>query len=295
MVRQFINGICMALADSVPSVSGGTIAFILGFYDAFIGSIHDVFFARGEERKAAIMYLLKLGVGWGIGMIAAVLVLSRAFESHIYFVSSLFLGFVIASVPIVVMQERDSFAEHRGNIVFAVIGAAVVGAVTWFNQSSFVTGVQLNRLSIPLAIYIFVAGMIAICAMFLPGISGSTLLLIFGLYLPVISGIREFLHLDLSYFPGLCIFGLGVITGALSVVKLIKNCLEHYRSQTMYAILGLMIGSLYAIVMGPTSLENPVEALSVSNFHIPAFLIGVGIVAGLHFAGNRKMLLSQES
>lgn len=80
-----------------------------------------------------------------------------------------------------------------------------------------------------------------------------------------------------------------------SVVKLIKNCLEHYRSQTMYAILGLMIGSLYAIVMGPTSLENPVEALSVSNFHIPAFLIGVGIVAGLHFAGNRKMLLSQES
>ncbi len=235
MVRQFINGICMALADSVPGVSGGTIAFILGFYDAFIGSIHDVFFARGEERKAAIMYLLKLGVGWSVGMIAAVLVLSRAFESHIYFVSSLFLGFVIASVPIVVMQERDSFAEHRGNIVFAVIGAAVVGAVTWFNQ------------------------------------------------------------IDLSYFPGLCIFGFGVITGALSVVKLIKNCLEHYRSQTMYAILGLMIGSLYAIVMGPTSLENPVEALSVSNFHIPAFLIGVGIVAGLHFAGNRKMLLSQES
>ena len=209
MVRQFINGICMALADSVPGVSGGTIAFILGFYDAFIGSIHDVFFARGEEWKAAIMYLLKLGVGWGIGMIAA--------------------------VPIVVMQGRESFAEHRGNIVFAVIGAAVVGAVTWFNQ------------------------------------------------------------IDLSYFPGLCIFGFGVITGALSVVKLIKNCLEHYRSQTMYAILGLMIGSLYAIVMGPTSLENPVEALSVSNFHIPAFLIGVGIVAGLHFAGNRKMLLSQES
>lgn len=235
MVRQFINGLCMALADSVPGVSGGTIAFILGFYDAFIGSIHDVFFARGEERKAAIMYLLKLGVGWGIGMIAAVLVLSRAFESYIYFVSSLFLGFVIASVPIVVMQERESFAEHRENIVFAVIGAAVVGAVTWFNQ------------------------------------------------------------IDLSYFPGLCIFGFGVITGALSVVKLIKNCLEHYRSQTMYAILGLMIGSLYAIVMGPTSLENPVEALSVSNFHIPAFLIGVGIVAGLHFAGNRKMLLSQES
>lgn len=294
MIRQFINGICMALADSVPGVSGGTIAFILGFYDAFIGSIHDVFYGRGDVRKGAVIYLLKLGAGWLAGMAAAVLVLSSAFESHIYFVSSLFLGFVIASVPVVVMQERDSFAGHQRNIIVALIGAAVVCAITWFNQSSFVTGVRLDRLTIPLAVYIFLAGMIAISAMFLPGISGSTLLLIFGLYLPVISAIKEFLHLNLAVFPGLCIFGLGVIAGALSVVKLIKSCLDHHRSGTMYAILGMMLGSLYAIVMGPVSLETPAQALSLSNFQIPAFVLGLGIVAALHFAGNRKMALAQK-
>ena len=288
MIRQFINGICMALADSVPGVSGGTIAFILGFYDHFIGSINDLIYEKGEKRKEAFIFLVKLGVGWVCGMIAAVLVLSTAFQTHIYFVSSLFMGFIIASIPLILKQERDSFAGRYGNIVFAIIGAAIVAGITLFNQSSFVTGVQLDKLSVPLAIYIFIAGMIAISAMFLPGISGSTLLLIFGLYLPVISGIKEFLHLNLAVFPGLCIFGLGVIAGALSVVKGIKICLDKFRSQTMYTILGLMAGSLYAIAMGPTTLDVPQEALSIHNFSFVAFIIGIAVVVGLQFMGNRK-------
>ena len=288
MIRQFINGICMALADSVPGVSGGTIAFILGFYDRFIGSINDLIYEKGEKRKETFIFLVKLGVGWVCGMIAAVLVLSTAFQTHIYFVSSLFMGFIIASIPLILKQERESFAGRYGNIVFAIVGAAIVAGITLFNQSSFVTGVQLDKLNVPLAIYIFIAGMIAISAMFLPGISGSTLLLIFGLYLPVISGIKEFLHLNLAVFPGLCIFGLGVIAGALSVVKGIKICLDKFRPQTMYMILGLMVGSLYAIAMGPTTLDVPQEALSIHNFSFVAFIIGIAVVVGLQLMGNRK-------
>ena len=294
MIRQFINGICMALADSVPGVSGGTIAFILGFYDRFIGSINDLIYEKGEKRKEAFIFLVKLGVGWVCGMIAAVLVLSTAFQTHIYFVSSLFMGFIIASIPLILKQERESFAGRYGNVVFAIIGAAIVAGITLFNQSSFVTGVQLDKLNVPLAIYIFIAGMIAISAMFLPGISGSTLLLIFGLYLSVISGIKEFLHLNLAVFPGLCIFGLGVIAGALSVVKGIKICLDKFRPQTMYTILGLMIGSLYAIAMGPTTLDVPQEALSIHNFSFVAFIIGIAVVVGLQLMGNRKESVKNE-
>ena len=288
MIRQFINGICMALADSVPGVSGGIIAFILGFYDRFIGSINDLIYEKGEKRKEAFIFLVKLGVGWVCGMIAAVLVLSTAFQTHIYFVSSLFMGFIIASIPLILKQERDSFTGRYGNIVFAIIGAVIVAGITVFNQRSFVTGVQLDKLNVPLAIYIFIAGMIAISAMFLPGISGSTLLLIFGLYLPIISGIKEFLHLNLAVFPGLCIFGLGVIAGALSVVRGIKICLDKFRPQTMYTILGLMVGSLYAIAMGPTTLDVPQEALSIHNFSFVAFIIGIAVVVGLQLMGNRK-------
>lgn len=287
MVKQFFQGICMALADSVPGVSGGTIAFILGFYDRFIGSINDLIFERGQKRKEAFLYLVKLGIGWGAGMIGAVLVLSQAFESHIYVVSSLFLGFVLASIPFVIHQEIKGIFKKTENIMFIAGGILVVWGITRLNQISFLDGARMDALSIPLGIYIFAAGMIAICAMFLPGISGSTLLLIFGLYLPIIDGIKELLHLNLNVFPGLFIFGLGVLTGAASVVKGIKKCLDRYRMQTMCTILGLMIGSLYAIVMGPTTLENPAAPIGFSNFHIVAFLIGGALVAVLQFAGRR--------
>jgi len=73
MIRTLINGFCMALADSVPGVSGGTIALILGFYDNFIGSIHDLIYAGKEKKKTAIIYLLKLFAGWAVGMLLAIL------------------------------------------------------------------------------------------------------------------------------------------------------------------------------------------------------------------------------
>ena len=94
--------------------------------------------------------------------------------------------------------------------------------------------------------------------------------------------------MNLAVFPGLCIFGLGVIAGALSVVKGIKICLDKFRPQTMYTILGLMIGSLYAIAMGPTTLDVPQEALSIHNFSFVAFIIGIAVVVGLQLMGNRK-------
>lgn len=100
MLREGINGFCMALADSVPGVSGGTVAFIMGFYDRFIGSIYDLAFGSPEEKKSALIYLAKLGVGWVIGMAMAVIVLSALFESHIYVVGSLFLGFVLGAIQI---------------------------------------------------------------------------------------------------------------------------------------------------------------------------------------------------
>ena len=123
--------------------------------------------------------------------------------------------------------------------------------------------------------------MIAISAMVLPGISGSTLLLIFGLYIPIISSIKSLIHLDFSHLPILIIFGLGVITGILLVIKLIKLALSKYRSQTVYLIIGLMLGSLYAIVMGPTTLEIPKAPMSIKTFSILFFALGALVMIGL--------------
>ena len=276
------RGFCMALADSVPGVSGGTVAFILGFYDKFINSLNNVISGSKEERIDAIKFLAKLLAGWAVGMILAVLFLSSAFESHIYAVSSLFLGFIIFAIPLIVKEEKESLVGKYKYLIFTVIGIAIVVAITYFNPiSGSGTSVDVNSLNFGLIMYIFVCAMIAISAMVLPGISGSTLLLIFGLYIPIINAIKEFLHLNLNYLPVLIIFGLGVITGILLVIKLIKMALEKFRPQTIYLIIGLMIGSLYAIVMGPTTLEVPQDPMSIGTFSIIFFAIGGAIIFGL--------------
>ena len=204
ILKNGAQGFSMALADSVPGVSGGTVAFVLGFYDKFINSLN----VKGKYK----------------------------------------------------------------NLIFTIIGIVVVSAITYFNpQTGSGANIDITNLNPGLALYVFIAGMIAISAMILPGISGSTLLLIFGLYIPIITGIKETLHFNLSYIPVLFMFGLGVLTGIALIIKIVKKALEKYRSQTIYLIIGLMIGSIYAIIMGATTLKVPQAPLSFKTFNIICF------------------------
>lgn len=284
-MKYLINGIrgfCMALADSVPGVSGGTVAFILGFYDKFINSLDSLMFGKKEEKKKGITFLIKIGIGWGIGMILAVLVLTNLFQTQIYKVSSVFIGFIVFSIPLIIKQEKECLKGKYKNLIFTMIGIIIVGTITYFNPMSGDGNiVDISNLNIGLVLYILAAAMIAISAMVLPGISGSTLLLIFGLYIPIMSAIKEFLHFNLSYLPVLIIFGLGILVGIALVIRLIKIALKKYRSQTIYCIIGLMIGSLYAIVMGATTLEVPQAPMNLKTFSIVFFIIGGAIIIGL--------------
>ena len=290
MFKEGMNGFCMALADSVPGVSGGTVAFIMGFYDRFIGSIHDLAFGKMKEKKAAIVYLAKLGVGWIIGMVMAVIVLSALFESHIYTVSSLFIGFITGAIPLIVKEEKESMKEVSKGILFCLIGIMLVVGITRANGSVGGALMDFGEFSIGAAIKLFFIGMIAISAMFLPGISGSTLLLIFGAYIPVITAIKGILSLDFSYIPNMMFFGCGVLAGTVTVVKAIKVCLENYRTQTVYMILGMMIGSFYAIIMGPTTLEVPQAALNLRSFQIISAVVGVSLVLGMQMIKERSVI-----
>ena len=278
----------MALADSVPGVSGGTIAFLLGFYDQFISSIDDLITGDMEKKKKALSFLIKLGIGWVTGMILAMLVLASVFESHIYAISSLFIGFIIFAIPVVVREEKENLLAKKGACIFTVLGIVIVCAITYFNPASAGEGVNLEHLTFGLGIFVFLAGMVAISAMVLPGISGSTLLLIMGLYVPIVTAIKEILHLNLAAFPTVFIFGCGVLVGAFSVVKIIRKALEHFRAQTIYLIVGLMIGSIYAVIMGPATLDVPQPAMSFETFHIIFFVIGGAIILGMQMLKGRK-------
>ena len=263
MINEAIGGFCMALADSVPGVSGGTVAFIMGFYDQFIGSVHDLAFGKMEDKKKAIAYLIKLGIGWIIGMGLAVVILSALFESHIYVVSSLFIGFIAGAIPLIIREERDGFKQFGKGILFLILGIVLVAGITWLNGRAGTSSMDLSHFQLGNAIKLFFIGMIAI------------------------SAIRAVLGLQLSYVPNLIFFGLGIVAGACSVVKIIKVCLERFRPQTLYCIVGMMVGSFYAIVMGPTTLEEAQAPLAFSSFHWIAGIIGLALVLGMQFAKEK--------
>lgn len=279
----------MALADSVPGVSGGTVAFILGLYDDFIQSLNNIISKDKEKRKAALLFLIKLGIGWVVGMASAAIVITGIFESHIYQISSLFIGFILFAIPLIIMEEKESFKGKYQNIVFALLGIILVVGITYFSKHAFLKGavdLRISGLNVGLCIYLFVAAMCAISAMVLPGISGSTLMLVFGIYQPIMFAIKGFLTLDFSYVPALFIFGCGVLVGIFTIVKALRYGLEKHRSAMIYFIVGMMLGSFYAIIMGPTAISNPVEPLSWQSFGFVFFVAGGIIILGLQALKN---------
>ncbi|MDO9522426.1 MAG: DUF368 domain-containing protein [Methanocorpusculum sp.] len=284
---DIIRGACMAIADSVPGVSGGTIAFLLGFYDKFISSVDDLLTGTMEKRKAAFPFLFKLAIGWAAAFLICAVILANLFDTYIYEISSLFIGLTVCAVPIVVMEEKKALKSHYLHSIFTVLGIAVVPLIMYFNPVSHESSVDLAQISPGLGLFLFIAAVLAVSVMVLPGISGSTMLLIMGLYVPLISAVSAVVHLQLQYVPMLIIFGLGMITGLVFISKLLRHCLEKYRSQTIYLSIGLLIGSLYAIVLGATTLDVPKPAMSIETFSILFFLLGAGILAGLQYMKKR--------
>ncbi|WP_331470491.1 DUF368 domain-containing protein [Paraclostridium sordellii] len=271
----------MALADSVPGVSGGTIAFILGFYDDFVNSLNALISVNKTDRLKAFKFLYKIGVGWIVGFLMSAMFITSIFEKNIYEINSLFLGFIIASIPIIVKSEKKNLLENKKGIIFLIIGAIIVFTMTYFNpisgsSNNFV--IKLNSLNIGFIVYIFLTGMIAISAMVLPGISGSTILLIFGLYAPILGSIKQVLKLNFEYLPIIIIFICGILVGILISVRIVRYMLKKFRTETMYCIIGLMIGSIYSVIMGPTSLEIPKSPISMDTFNIIFFIIGCILV-----------------
>ena len=172
--------------------------------------------------------------------------------------------------------------------VIETVGIALVVAVTLLSPAAG-TGIDVaaGSLDAGLVAYVFFAAMVAISAMVLPGISGSTLLLIFGLYVPIMGAVRAVMGLDLAYLPILVVFAAGVACGVLLFVRLIRLCLARFRSQTIYAIIGMMAGSLFSITQGPLTLSVPQPAMGIGSFDLVFFLVGGIVVGGLQLLRTR--------
>ncbi len=273
IVINFIRGFFMALADSVPGVSGGTIAFIMGFYDDFINSLNTLVSKsiKMKDKKEALFFLGKLGIGWICGFVIAMKILGSILDKDIYPISSLFLGFILFSIPLIIYEEKKNLKKNYFHLFYMLFGILLVSLITYLNP---VPAHNTTSITFSYGLFIFIAGMIAISAMVLPGISGSTLLVILGLYTTMVPAVKSVISFDFQQLPMVILFGLGVVAGVVTIIPLLRYLLTHHRPQMVYLIIGLMLGSLYAIVMGPTTLDIPKQAMDIHSFNVFFFLIG---------------------
>lgn len=274
----------MALADSVPGVSGGTIAYILKKYEELFHHINCLL--KLDFNKQSLIFLAKLAIGWLIGFVSAIFVITSVFESHIYEISSLFLGFILISIFIVIRQEREHL--ELSGLIYTLLGFLAVVVLVFFQNSGAIT-LTASDLTLSSYVYIFIVGAVAISAMLLPGVSGSAVLMIFGIYFMIIDSVHSFLTFDFSVVPILMSLGLGILCGAVVAVKTISHLFETKRMQMVHMIIGLLIGSIIAIIFGPTSIEGQnLAPLGFETFSFIFFIIGVILIGFLEFGISKE-------
>lgn len=234
-----LKGMAMGAADVVPGVSGGTIAFISGIYEELLGSISNVNLSlfktlKNEGLKKAWEqlngnFLAALFIGILISVASLAKAISWLLENKPILLWSFFFGLVLASIIYIAKQITK---WNVIALVFLVISALAAYYITTLNP--------LVSESSSL-FYIFLAGVIAICAMILPGISGSFILVLLGAYKSILEA------LSTKDILTIAIFMLGCITGLLTFSKVLKWLFANYKNYTLAALTGFIIGSLNKI------------------------------------------------
>lgn len=249
-LKLVIKGMGMGAADVVPGVSGGTIALITGIYDEFLCSLKQLspktlWVLKDQGLKAAWQsvnggFLLSVFVGILLSAITFAHIITWALEAYPILVWAFFFGLVLASIVVFCLRQKQ-WRSHE--CVGLIIGAMCVYGV------SIVTPAQL-----PINYWVlFGGGFIAICAMILPGVSGSFLLLLMGLYPGVLAAVKGF---DI---PALASFGVGCMAGLLVFSHFLSWLLSRYYSVTMAVLIGFLIGSLNVIWPWKLTLQTVVD------------------------------------
>ncbi len=231
----FLRGLLMGTADVIPGVSGGTIAFITGIYPRLIHALSRIDnsflqdILQGHWKTAGKKIDLKLFLPLGAGIGLAIFFLSGFMKYFLETVPgitfSFFMGLILAS-SVLLMRRVGRWTFEKG----VMIAFGVVGAYLLTGFSSLHTGHSLP--------FIFFSGMLAICAMILPGISGAFILVLLGQYYFLITALHEY-HLSV-----IGTFLLGALTGLLLFSKFLDYLLHKFRKLTLAFLTGMMVGSL---------------------------------------------------
>ena len=278
----------MGAADVIPGVSGGTIAFIMGIYDEFVGSLASInmeavkllfsgkFKAFWKHINGS--FLISLVIGIGISVVALAGIMQYLLANKPIQTWAFFFGLIVASSIFII---RGISGWKLREVLFLVFGVVLGVTICTLSPTQTPDGLW----------FIFISGAIAICAMILPGISGSFILLILGKYqyiMGVISDLVSGVNIGQNILI-IGVLGIGAVIGILAFSKLLHWLLARWQKETMIVLAGFIIGSLVKVWpwSNPEALAQADAAGSMLYGSAILFaLIGFSLVTGIEIAGK---------
>lgn len=267
----------MGMAEVVPGVSGGTIAFITGIYERLIFAIKSVdiellrLIGKGkiEEawKKIDGNFLVTLLTGMVIGIVVGVFAITWLLENEPIGIWSFFFGLILASCLVV---GRDIDRWNASSMIALIIGTVLVYYVTIAVPS---TGIEALW-------FVFICGAVAISALLLPGLSGSFILLLLGMYTYILPKVKEVLSGNLEGLSVLVTFAVGCLVGVLSFSRVLTWAFKNYKNTTLAFLTGLMIGSLNKVwpwqqVLSTRENSKGEEVVAFSKSVLPSTFSGL--------------------
>ena len=309
----FLKGMCMGIAEVIPGVSGGTIAFITGIYERLLNCIKSFNFSlinrfrtdgiKGLWQAIDGLFLTTLMAGMASGVVIGVFGVTFLLEQYPEPLWAFFFGLIIASAIYIGKQ-----VNHWS---MTAIACLLTGAIIAYGITILPMGKGSDSLIIT-----FLAGAIAISALILPGISGSFILLLMGMYTIIIPTIKTALKtFETDAILVLVVFGSGCLLGLMTFSRVLSWTFKHHKTKTLAVLTGFMIGSLNKIWPWRIPLETittksgkekvvresnlfptAYEQINGNDAHliwcVVLFIVGLLIVLGMDYFGTKKELKS---
>ena len=291
-VKNFFNGLAFGVTQIVPGVSGGTIAIILGFYGELIETVNHFTEDYRKHLRFALPFLL--GTIAGIIMFSSIihyLLTNYSFPTMLFFI-----GLIVGIIPLVYCKVKNpGRGLEPGEIALVALPALALMAISEL-KGVFVTNPAeiIDNMSAFFMVYIFLSGIIAAMALVIPGVSGSFVLLLLGIYPLATYSLSSIRHLlaDATNMPlmldigkVLLPLGIGVIIGGLSMARLIEKLLKNYYKVTYSIILGLLLGSVYVLFKEPIVFQSGTSEIIIIIGSV-TFLSGCIIS---FYLGNKRL------
>ncbi len=248
-IKEILKGVIIGIANIIPGVSGGTMMVSMGIYDKIIGAVNQLF----HHFIQSIKTLLPYGIGMILGIGGLSFCIEYLFKNFPLQTALLFIGLIFGGLPVILRKVKGNRISLLEGGLFLIFFALIIGMQLLKEGGN----VELN-LSIGLVLKLFLLGALTSAAMVVPGVSGSMILMSFGFYNPIIETINQFIRSTLDgkfsemfrYVGILFPFGIGVLVGIFAIAKLIEYLLHRFERQTYFAILGLIMASPIAVLMG---------------------------------------------